>query len=383
MRQGVIEPCTNPSWISNIVPIQKENGKLRICLDMRRVNEAVIPESFPIPNVEEILSTIPRNACLSKIDLVSAYFHIELHPTSRYLTAFVTKKGIFQFTRLLMGVKSAPALFCQTLTILLGDLRGIIIYLDDILVYGATKEEHDENLRRLLDRLAKLRLVINGEKSVYGVHSLTFVGHVIDGDGIRPMESKVKAIKSFRRPKTLTELESFLGLVTYVGKFMPNLSDTLLPLRELVSMGSIQGWNNHHEDVLNDLKRELANERHLSFFDMHQPTILIVDASPTGLGAVLLQKVGNEYKPIAYASKTLSEVEQRYSQVEKEALAIVWGMEKFRYFLLGIKFELLTDCKALEFLFSPRSIPCARIERWVLRVQCFDYTAFERKTKHR
>lgn len=147
LAQGIIEPCPNPSWVSNLVPIMKDHNSIRTCVDMRRVNEAIITENFPMPNVEIMLATLPRNARLSKIDLVNAYFHMELEHDCRYITAFITKKGVFQFTRLTMGIKSAPEIFGRSMGLLLAGLKGIAIYLDDILVFGATKTEHNDNLQ--------------------------------------------------------------------------------------------------------------------------------------------------------------------------------------------------------------------------------------------
>lgn len=235
----------------------------------------------------------------------------------------------------------------------------------------------------VLNRLKNLNFVVNEEKSKFDVASVVFLGHVIDGNGIRPEKSKVEAIKRFRKPKTIAELQSFLGLATYVGKFVPHLSTLTTKLRDLIKTNSLATWNQDHDKALIQIKESLSDETHLGFFDPKDRTQLIVDASPTGLGAVLIQISRNGIpRIIAYASKSLSEVEKCYCQFEKEALAVVWGMERFSVFLLWIVFDLLTDCKALEFLFSAKSTPCARIQRWVLRIQCFNYRIIHLKGKY-
>lgn len=375
LAKGIIEPVKGPPiWVSNIVPVRKANNDIRLCVDMRRANVAVLRENFPIGNIDILLSTIPESVMFSKLDLEAAYFHIPLKEDCRYITSFITKRGIFQFTRLMFGIRSAPEIFAKTLTTLLADLKGIVIYLDDILVYGKTKEEHDANLRALLDRLRELNLKVNHDKSVFNTECVDFLGHEISIHGIKPDHQKLEKILDFRRPESLTELRSFLGLVTYVNRFIPHLSAIAKRMRQLIQDNDIAQWCSDHDEDLNQIKRILMKGDYLSFFVPGRKTKLITDASVYGLGAVLIQVEENGTEHIiAFGSKSLTDIETRYSQVEKEALAVIWGMEKFEIFLFGIEFELWTDCRALEFIFAPTSKPNARIQRWVLRAQCFTY----------
>lgn len=218
-------------------------------------------------------------------------------------------------------------------------------------------------------------MVLNQEKCVIGVPEVQFIGHVISPNGIRPSPSKVEALVSFRRPENASEVKSFLGLANYMNKFINNLATLDEPLRRLTEQSVKFEWTSEHQASFEAIKNALSHSVSLGYFNVEHATSVIVDASPNALGAVLVQtdNVG-EHRVICYASKSLTKTEKRYCQTEKEALAAVWGIERFQMYLLGKKFDLITDCKALLYLFTSRSKPCARIERWVLRLQAFDYS---------
>lgn len=274
----------------------------------------------------------------------------------------------------MFGVSCAPELFQKVMESIVAGLDGVIVYLDDAVVFGTTVEEHDRRLAALLKRFAEYNILLNEEKCVYSTECLEFLGHQLSVQGVKPTESRILAIQNFREPQNLSELRSFLGLVCYVGRFVPNLASLTDPLRQLLrSKGSFE-WTCKQTSAFQRIKEEICQIQHLGFFNPKDQTKLMTDASPTGLGAVLLQvdSEGN-CRVIAYASKALTELEKKYFQTEREALSLVWGVEKFRLYLLGIQFTLITDCKALKFLFSPRSRPCARIERWVLRLQGYTF----------
>lgn len=274
----------------------------------------------------------------------------------------------------MFGVSCAPELFQKTMEVVTAGLEGVIVYLDDAVVFGATKEEHDRRLAALLKRFSDYDILLNEQKCIYGVESLEFLGHQLSTTGVRPTESRLAAIEKFREPRNVSELRSFLGLICYVGKFVPNLAAETEPLRHLLRSGIQFRWTPKEKSAFESIKAAISKIHHLGFFNPKDRTKLMTDASATGLGAVLLQEDSNgRSRIIAYASKSLTDLEQKYFQTEREALSLVWGVERFRLYLLGIKFTLLTDCKALKFLFSPRSRPCARIERWVLKLQNYTY----------
>lgn len=253
-------------------------------------------------------------------------------------------------------------------------LEGVIVYLDDIVVYGSSRDEHNKRLAALLERLAEYDILLNEEKCVYDVDSLEFLGHELSVKGVRPTESRIAAIQKFREPENVSELRSFLGLICYVGRFVPDLAARTAPLRELLRAEVPFKWTPTESRAFLEIKEEISKIEYLGFFNRKDSTKLIADASPNGLGAVLLQEDSSGHtRVIAYASKALSDLEKKYFQTEREALALVWAVDKFKLYLQGKRFTLLTDCKALKFLFNPKSKPCARIERWVLQLQSYKY----------
>lgn len=280
----------------------------------------------------------------------------------------------YRYKRLMFGICSAPELFQKVMETIVAGLEGVVVFLDDVMVYGRSSEEHDRRLNALLDRLESYGVLLNHQKCQYNVTSLQFLGYDLSADGVKPTESRVQAIQEFRAPLSASELRSFLGLVTYVGRFVPHLASKTDPLRSLLRKGVPFKWEEIHQKAFESIKQEILSTGFLGFFNPADTTLLIADASPTGLGAVLLQENrSNEKRIIAFASKALTDLERKYFQTEREALALVWAVERFKLFLLGTKFKLITDCKPLDFLFSHRSKPCPRIERWVLRVQSFSF----------
>lgn len=274
----------------------------------------------------------------------------------------------------MFGVSCAPELFQKVMETIVAGLEGVIVYLDDVVVSGRTQTEHDIRLEALLTRFKEYNVMLNRDKCLFNVSSLDFLGHNLSIDGIRPMESRVSAVKQFREPVNAAELRSFLGLVTYVGRFIPHLATKTDPLRMLLRKGMKFEWTRTQQVAFESIKEAVFQIKNLGFFDPKDVTILVADASPSGLGAVLMQEDHlKRRRVIAYASKSLTDLERKYFHTEKEALALVWAVDRFRLYLQGIRFKLVTDCKPLIFLFSPRSKPCARIERWVLRLQSYSY----------
>lgn len=217
-------------------------------------------------------------------------------------------------------------------------------------------------------------MVLNQDKCKFHVTQLDFLGYKISQQGILPSDSKRNAVMGFRTPENESEVRSFLGLANYMGKFIPNLATIDEPLRRLTQKGVVFAWGEHEQSAFFEIKSRIAKAGCLGFYRLEDETSIIADASPYALGAVLIQTNNqNESRVIGFASKSLTDTEKRYCHSEKEALALVWGVERFQAYLIGRTFNLLTDCKALTYLFTPTSRPCARIERWVLRLQSFQY----------
>ena len=374
----IIEPVQGPTdWVSTPVFIPKPGNKneFRLCLDMRRVNEAILRTRHPIPTIDELLLDMNGSVIFSKLDLKWGFHQIELDPESRHLTTFVTHKGLFRYKRLCFGVSCAPEHYQHILQQVLQDCEGAKVLYDDIVVYGTNLQEHNERLEKVLKTLCNRNLTLNPSKCKFGMEKLVFMGHILSKNGIEPTDDKVKAVNKAKRPENVNEIRSFLGLVNYCGRYINNLSTIEEPLRRLTRKNVIWNWGNEQEHSFRELKSRLTSAESMAYFNPELLTQIIVDASPVGLGAILVQKQKNGcFKPVIYASRSLTDVERRYSQTEKEALAVVWACERFRFYVLGIHFELITDHKPLEIIYSPKSKPPLRIERWALRLQPFDFT---------
>lgn len=294
--------------------------------------------------------------------------------SSRVITTFVARSGVYRFRRLMFGIKSAPELFQREMENLFRGMKGVIVYMDDVLVHGATAEDHDATLARVLQILRDRNMRINEQKSVFSVTEVEFLGYCVADKGIRPTDDRVKAILGLQAPTSVSELRSLLGLINFVGRFVPNLSALTFHMRQLLTKDSPFEWNKVHEEELGKIKSILGNVESLGYFDPADDTQLVTDASPYGLGAILIQIKNGIPRTISCISRSLAVHEKKYCQTEKECLAIIWAMEKLFVYLYGIKFTLITDCKPLEYLFNRvQSKPSARIERWILRLQSYDF----------
>ena len=370
----IIEPAQGPiTWVNPVVVVPKSGGDIRLCIDMRRANQAIQRERHPIPTVDEILQSLNGSKLFSKLDLKWGYHQLELTPDSREITTFVTHCGLFRYKRLLFGVNSASEQYQYEIQTALAGIDGQENISDDITVHGKDEKEHDARLERVIKRLGERGLTINATKCQFSMDKLTFVGMVLSGNGISCATEKVAAVTNAREPQNASETRSFLGLVNYCGRFIPDLATISEPLRRLTKAGTLFAFGNEQKEAFEELKRRLSSAETLGYFDKDAPTQVVADASPVGLGAVLTQVQKDGPRVISYASRSLTETERRYSQTEKEALALIWACEKFHPYIYGTPFELVTDHKPVEVIYGPKSRPCARFERWVLRMQPYKF----------
>lgn len=387
-KADIIEEVHGPSpWVSPMVPVLKENGEVRICLDMRRANEAIVRENHPLPTMDQLLPHFRHAKLFSKLDINNAFHQVELDADCRYITTFSTSKGLFRYKRLLFGISCAPEMFQKIIEKMLLGCEGTANFIDDIIVYGTTEQEHDQRLNKVLEVLKNNDVLLNKSKCIYKVNKIEFLGHELSEKGIKPLDKYVKTIQCSRKPSTIDEIQSFLGLVNFVGKWIPNLATLTDPLRELLRLGLgktsnvSEYWKRKQDVAFNKLKESLSNIQTLGYYNPADKTQVIADASPVGLGACLIQIDQHGPRVIAYGNKSLTDCEKRYCQTEKEALALVWAVEHFRVYLFGKEFDLISDHKPLEVIFGPKSKPCARIERWVLRLQAYRYKVIYRPGK--
>ena len=341
---------------------------------MRKANTAIIRGRHVIPKFDEILSELHAAKYFSKIDLREGYHQLLLHPESRDITAFATHEGVFRYKRLIFGISSAFEIFQKKIELVINNCPGTKNISDDILVWGKTIDEHNENLNNVLTVLLNHGLRLNKEKCIFGTTSLVFAGHTLTQDGIKPEESKIKAIQQIKTPTNTTEVRSLLGLVNFCNRFIPNYSTTTEPIRILTRKTETFHWGTEQQQAFNTLKQALQNPKYLAYYNPSAETKIIVDASPVGLGAILTQHQDGEKRIIAYGSRSLTDVETRYSQTEREALACLWAVQHFHYYIFDHQFTIVTDHKPLLSLLSATSSPPLRIERWLMKMQAYQYT---------
>ena len=327
----VIEKVNGPtSWINPLVALEKPNGDIRICLDMRQANRAILREKHPVPTVKETLQEISEAKVFSKLDLNMAFHQIELHPDSRDVTTFAAPDGLFRYKRLFFGVNMATEKFQQLIWQILKDCPGAYNLHDDVRVVGRDHNEHDENLDRVMHKFEENGLTLNYEKCVIGAKSMVYMGEVLTGEGLQVSKKRVEAIVDAPRPQSQSEVRSFLGSAQFCAKFIPGFSTISSPLWDLTCTGKSWKWGTKEEEAFEQIKNLLTNAPVMAYFTKDAKTRLVTDASPVGLGAVLEQQQEDGlYRPVYYASRKLNSVEKRYSQFEREALAVRWACQKF------------------------------------------------------
>ena len=333
-----------------------------------------------------MIHTLNGATVFSKLDLKTGYHQLSLFPESQYITTFAThkglRKGLRRYARLNFGTNSASEIFQKTISDQLRDVPGGLNISDDVIVFGVTQADHDKALKAVFQKFSEVGLTLNKSKCEFNKSSLTFFGFVFSAQGVSPDPKKVQSIHNASPPTSTSGVRSFLGMATYCAKFIPNFSDVSQPLRELTRKDTPFQWNREHEQSFQNIKDLLTSDAVMAYFDQTKETELITDASPYGLSAILSQKTPGQEdrKIVAYASRSLSDVEKRYSQTEKEALAIVWAIERLHLYLYGDHFTLYTDCKPVQLIFdNAKSKPPARIERWKLRLQGYNFTAVHTK----
>ena len=352
----IIEKCDSP-WSSPVVPVRKSDGSLRLCVDYRKLNKVTKQENFPMPNLSDAIYSAHNVKYFTKLDLIKGYYQVPIHPDSRQFTSFSTPQQQYQFKRLSFGLRNSGLQFQKNMQEILSEFNNkrIIIYLDDILIMSESFDEHMLLVDKVLRTLSKNGIKIKVNKCEFFKQEVTFLGHIISNSGIKKSPEFINKITNYPKPSNVTELRQFLGLANFQRKFIDKFSEIAKPLTCLTGGPKRKQlkWTAEMTESFETLRKKLAEDLSLAFPDYREgaaPLELYVDASGVGAGSCLIQKQGEEYRPIAYSSTAFSETEQRYSTIERELLALRWGVKNFRSFLFGVKFIIHTDHKPLIYL---------------------------------
>ena len=347
-----------------------------VCVDLKPLNANVLREVHPLPAVDETLAQLTIAAIFSKLDANSGFWQIPLLAASRPLTAFIMPFGRYSFNKLPFGITSTSDHFQKRMSAILEGLEGVLCVMDDVLVFGKTKAEHDKRLFAVLQQIQKTGITLNTDKCEFWHDKLTFLGHVVNKEGISPDPAKIAAIKEMGPPTNTTEVRRFLGMVNKLGKFSKRTAELSSPLCELLSSKNAWTWGDKQEEAFANIKIELIQPTILALYNPTAETKISADASSHSLGAVLLQLNEFLWQPVAYASRALTDTERRYAQIEKEALTVTWGCEGFSSYIIGKHVQIETDHKPLVPLLSCKPLEnlLPRIVRFRLRMMRFDYS---------
>lgn len=386
LDQNIIRHSTSP-WSSPIwiVPKKMDNSgkrKFRIVIDYRKLNEKSIPDKFPIPNITDILDKLGRSQYFTTLDLASGFHQIEMNQKDIEKTAFSTDEGHFEYLRMPFGLRNAPSTFQRAMNHVLAGLQNkCLVYMDDVLIFSTSLQEHIESIRLVFDRFRKTNFKVQLDKSEFLRQTVKFLGHIITPEGILPNPDKIEAIIKFPIPKTRKEIQSFLGLIGYYRKFIKDCAKLTKPLTSCLKKGAKIEHTKKFIEAFEACKRILTNSPLLQHPDFSKPFILTTDASNFALGAVLSQGTVGSDKPIAYASRTLNESEKNYSTIMKELLSLTWATQYFRPYLFGRRFIIYTDHRPLKWLFSLKEHQNSMFIRWRTKLQDYDFDIEYKKGK--
>jgi len=370
--QEILKKVDKPTdWVNSFVCVTKPNGSIRLCLDPKDLNKATKRPHHYTPTLEDILAKLNGAKYFSIVDARSGYWNIKLDEESSYYTTFNSPFGRYRFCRLPFGLICAQDVFQKKVDETFGDLTGVTGIADDIVVVGFKEDgsDHDTNLQAVMERARSTGLKFNPDKCVIKSTSIPFYGHILSANGLKVDPSKVEAINALDPSSSLPDLQSFLGATQYLSRFIPHMASVAAPLWDLVKKSSEFVWSPEHQAAVDKIKQAVAAPTSLKYFDSKKPVVVQVDASQRGLGAVLLQ----DNQPLAYSSKLLTDTERRYSNIEREMLGVVHGLEKFHYYCYGRPVVVQTDHKPLEAI-SKKHLASAppRIARMLLRIQKYN-----------
>ncbi len=376
-KMGVITPVNDARpWCHAMVVARKPNGKVRICIDPRTINPWIEREYMQIPDIDSILLDLEKAKVFTLIDLQAAFWQVGVDEDSARLLTFATPWGRFQYNRLPFGISIAPEIFHKAVADLLQGIPGVVVYVDDIFIHAENDEQHDERFEEVKKRLEKGGFTWNPSKCHVRQKIVKFLGHVIGGGQVRPDPEKIKALLEFPDPTCRKELKGFVGLVSWLRKFLPELNEHLSVFRPLMRERTPWIWTQTEVEAFAAVKKTLEKVTPLMMLKAGEPLVLVVDASSYGLGAALLQRNQDGIeRPVYFASRLLNDAEKEYPQIDKEFLAIVWALERLDAFVYGQQLTIRTDHRPLlGIMKKPMAHMSTRQQRFVARAMRYTFS---------
>ena len=400
LHTKTIKPSWSP-WTSPVVMVMKKDGTLRFCIDYRKVNEVTRKDTYPLPLIDMMFDKLKKSTIFTVMDLQKGYNQVAMEKESIEITAFSTGKGLYEYLKMPFGLTGAPSTFQRLMNLILMGVLHAMVYLDDIIIFSETADKHIEYLREVIQRLKVAKLKVKPTKCDWAKEEVRYVGHIVSGKGIKPDPDNVSKVENFRIPETVKQVREFLGLAGYYRRFIKDYAHIAEPLNQLLRGENLKEkqyqkrqsqkcknikesvpnvnqtnfkirWGEKQQSAFDYLKSQLIKNPVLRYPDMTKPFLLMTDASGYALGAVLAQQDdGEKDHAIAYASRGLKRHEKNYSTIEKEALAIVFAVKKYRHYLWGRKIILYTDHSPLQWLLKHRE-SASKLIRWALILQEFD-----------
>ena len=365
--EGIIKP-SDSEYASPIVVVRKKDGSIRVCVDFRELNELIECPHFPLPLVEDVLDALQGAQFFTTIDLKNGFFHVSLDKDSQKYTSFVTPTGQYEFLKLPFGLKISPIVLQKYISMIFKELMNkgiVIVYMDDIIILARSLEEAWERLRMVIELTKQHRLVINCKKCRFMQKEIEYLGHIVSENTIKPSTHKTRAVANFPKPTSVRKVQSFLGLTGYFRKFIRGYAKIARPLTDLLKKEVELQFGDRELEAFETLKAALTSGPVLKLYRIGAETELHTDASAEGYGAILMQLDLNDGKfhPVYFASGKTTPAEAKYTSYELEVLAIVKALNKFRVYLLGMPFTIVTDCQAFTLTMGKKDL-CVRVARW-------------------